>query len=98
MICAHIMMNVLFLLFTFLDIQLLLNKEITTVIQNRVKRIFQVSFILGLVTYLTYIVLLAKFIAADGFDKQSFSLLILSWAFMFAAKQVASKQLMISKK
>lgn len=92
------MMNVLFLLFTFLDIQLFFDKEITTIIENKVKRIFQVSFILGLATYLTYIVLLAKFISTDGFDKQSFSLLILSWAFMFTTKQIVSKQLMISKK
>ena len=98
MIYAHILMNILFLLFLFFDVRLLFSKETISTIEKKVKRIVQVSFILGLITYLTYITLLTRFITSDGFDKQSLSLLTLSWAFMFAAHQVASKQLMISKK
>lgn len=89
----HIALNMLFILFAFLDIKLILDKGNIEKVGNKVKNVFRVSVILGFVTYCVYAVMLIKFFAKDGFDKQTAPLLILSWGFLFAANLlVNSKQ------
>lgn len=89
----HIAFNMLFILFAFLDIKFILDKGNVEKVGSKVKNIFQVSVILGFISYCVYVFLLIKFILKDGFDKQTASLLILSWGFLFAANLlVNSKQ------
>ena len=57
-----------------------------------------VSFFLGGIVYITYLVMIVIDFKTSGFDTQSFSMLILLWAFENSAYCVTKKEQIISIK
>ena len=75
MIVSHIIGNLLFILFLFVNIiDIKKNK-------NNMGKILIISFLLGCIVYITYWIMVVIDFKTAGFDTQSFSMLILSWAF-----------------
>lgn len=69
---AHIVGNLLFLFINMISIKK--NK-------NSMEKISIISFLLGCIVYITYWVMVIIDLKTNGFGTQSFSMLILSWAF-----------------
>ena len=76
MIFVHIIGNLFFILFLCMNI---------IGIKKSKGKIAIISFLLGCVIYVTYLVMFIIDFDVAGFDTQSFSMLILSWAFENAA-------------
>ncbi len=87
MIIAHIITNIIFWLFFVFDIWEIRKKHSN----KRGYKFFLSSIVLGILTYMSYAILLLSYFSIDGFDKETLSLLILGWAFMFAAYMIRKK-------
>lgn len=75
MVVAHVMGNILFIIFLYFNIYGLIVKK------RPLGKIAVISYILGCVVYIIYIIMIITNFKVYGFDKQSFSMLILAWAF-----------------
>lgn len=85
MMVAHIVGNLLFVLFLFINmISIKKNK-------NSMGKISIISFLLGCIVYIAYWVMVILDLKTTGFDTQSFSMLILSWAFENSAYCITKK-------
>lgn len=93
LIISHILMNVMFYLFGGYDIYWLFYKNgLDMLPDKRHKVIVLTSILLGVCVYLTYVIMLIKYMATDGYDYDSLTLLILSWAFIYATSMILQKQ------
>lgn len=94
MFIIHVLMNVMFFICVSFNIIMVVrhwkNRKLS---DKKVKVITSGSFLMGIIVYITYIVLLIVFMEQDGYDKQTLSLLILSWAFMYATNCILSTRL-----
>lgn len=86
MVVAHIIGNILFIIFLYFNIYGLIVKK------RPLGKIAVISYILGCVVYIIYIIMIITNFKVYGFDKQSFSMLILAWAFENAAYCVSNKK------
>lgn len=77
MIVSHIVANILFWLFIILVIC-----KIRQCIKDiKYSKFIIATSIIGIIVYLFYLIILITGFNKDGFDGQSFTLVILSWAF-----------------
>ena len=88
MMIAHIITNILFWLFVVLDIREIRKEHFN----KRVYKFFLGSIVLGILVYLSYAIFLLSSLLVDGFDRETLSLLILGWAFMFAAYMIKKER------
>ncbi len=88
MILSHIIGNIFFWTFFIMNI---------VDIKDRIKKgnaskIVIISLLLGCVMYIIYLIMLILDFKNSGFDVQSFSMLILSWAFENSAYCIRNKK------
>lgn len=75
MIIVHIIGNLLFILFLLMNIIKIKDKKIN------IGKVAWGSFILGCITYIAYLIMIFSNLDLLALDKQSFTILILAWAF-----------------
>lgn len=88
MIVAHIIMNIFFASFFVLDVLKIRKKQSN----EKIYRFIIITMILGVLTYISYVTLLLNELTVYAFDKQTLSLLILGWTFMFSAYMILKKK------
>lgn len=77
MIISHIVANILFWLFIILVVSGI-RQCIKTV---KYSKFIITTSVIGIIVYIFYLVMLITCFDKDGFDAQSFTLVMLSWAF-----------------
>lgn len=88
MIFSHIIANILFWIFLYITIMGL--KQNKKNLKN-FKFVFA-TIIIGSIMYILYLIMLISGYKESGFDTQSFSILILSWAFENSAYCIINKK------
>jgi hypothetical protein len=78
MIVAHIVMNIFFVSFFALDV-LKIRKNQSG---KKMAGFIVPLLVLGILAYISYVILMLSRFTVDGFDKRTFPLLMLSWACM----------------
>lgn len=83
MIVAHIIGNLLFILFLLINM---------AKIKHNIGKVAIISILLGCIIYVIYLTMLVMNFKVSGFDTQSLSMLILSWAFVNSAYCITKKK------
>lgn len=88
MILSHIIGNIFFWTFFIMNIGDIKDR----IKKGNASKIVIISLLLGCVMYIIYLIMLILDFKNSGFDVQSFSMLILSWAFENSAYCIRNKK------